>query len=230
MVGSNKAMRAAWREWAGARRENGGIRSSNPHATPTSLFCLCARRNLLRDLLRLMLGERRDKQVEALSNFGEFLLLGDGFVPLHALLPKALLATLFDLLHAFHCAHRRLHELTVVLDRTIAQALEIERAVHSHLLACRLPESLSPSKFAWVELVLKCLVAFTSTKLEDLGVVTHECDAVARIARARADVACFNTHRNERSRSMRAVGIGARPVLRPGVGGRIDVVSQEQST
>ena len=107
---------------------------------------------------------------------------------LHTLLPEAFLARLLDLLHTIHCAHRRFHELAVVLHRPMSQPLEVEGCIHTHFLPGSLPVSFGPLELARIELRAESFVALGATEAKFLGVVTHECDTFARVHRPGADL------------------------------------------
>ena len=85
-------------------------------------------------------------------------------------------------------AYRRLHQLAVVLDRPVAQALKVKGGVDAHLLAGGSSVRLGPLQLPRVELRLERPVALGAAKAKDLAVVAHKLDALPRVCGPRADL------------------------------------------
>lgn len=84
-----------------------------------------------------------------------------------------------------------LPEFAVVFDWYIALLLKLIDSVDCQLLAMRLTEGLCPSELARISLHLERFVALRSAKAEDLAVIAHKADAVARVDGRGAEVALF---------------------------------------
>lgn len=112
----------------------------------------------------------------------------------HAGLVEGDLSARLDLLDALHGVERGEDELPVVSDGDVALLFEFERRVERHLLAVGLAEGLCPSYLSGVSLQLEVLVALGLAELEDLCVVAHEGDALARVAGRGAEEAVLDPH------------------------------------
>lgn len=112
----------------------------------------------------------------------------------HAGLVEGDLSARLDLLDALHGVERGEDELPVVSDGDVALLFEFERGVERHLLAVGLAEGLCPSYLSGVSLQLEVLVALGLAELEDLCVVAHEGDALARVAGRGAEEAVLDPH------------------------------------
>lgn len=112
----------------------------------------------------------------------------------HACLVEGDLSAGLDLLDALHGVEGGGDELAVVANGNVALLFELEGGVDGHLLAVGLAEGLGPANLSWVALQLEVLVALGLAELEDLCIVADESDALARVARGRAEEAVLDPH------------------------------------
>lgn len=110
-------------------------------------------------------------------------------------LREDLLASLSDLLHAFHGLERSSHEVSVVLDGDVALLGELrdeQRRIDNHLLSVKRAMRLGPLQLARLALHLEVLMAFRATKSEIAGVIADETNSLGWVHRARAKVTRFD--------------------------------------
>lgn len=81
-----------------------------------------------------------------------------------------ILATLLNLCNLFDSSNGLLPSIAIIFDGDIATFLELEAGINGQLLAMSLAICLCPCYLAWVLLLFKCLVTFSTTEFEDLRI------------------------------------------------------------
>ena len=116
----------------------------------------------------------------------------------HSVLPEPFFSPVSDISDFLHRLNRLDVEVSIVLDWLMSLFLKLKDGVVGEFLSMDLSVGFGPGKLSRVVFSLEMLMAFGSTKPEDLTVITYEHHAVTWINRPRTKVTFLDSHFNNR--------------------------------